>query len=248
VSVGMLKRGAMKHGTPKQGGMEQRIPKRGTDDDGIFNIIACGVGGQGVVLMSNVVGEACVLSGRKAESGEMHGLSQRSGSVIIHQRIGENALSPLVSYGEAQAIVALEPMEALRYFFYLEPGGVVITSKTLVHPPNETERIATGEGERYVQYGEIVDAIKTAGAQLVEVDALGLAYDAGSPLTVNVVMVGALSGLPGFPVGKESMLEAVKNTVPPGAVEINIKAFENGFRLCRDTGCHSLKQHANEPR
>jgi indolepyruvate ferredoxin oxidoreductase beta subunit len=202
-----------------------------------FNIIACGVGGQGVVLMSNVVGQACALSGQKAISGEMHGLSQRSGSVFIHQRIGDRALSPLIPYGEADVILALEPMEALRYLFYLKPGGAVITNTEMVHPPNETEEKARGERKKYIRYETVIETIKGTGAKVVEVDALELAYEAGSPLTVNVVMVGALSGLPGFPVGKEAMMEAVKGTVPPKAIETNAKAFENGFSICRDAEC-----------
>jgi len=196
----------------------------------IFNYIACGVGGQGVVLMCNVVGEACALSGKRAISGEMHGLSQRSGSVIIHQRIGENALSPLIPYGEADVVLALEPMEALRYLFYLKPGGLVITNTNLIHPPNETEDLVMKRRERYISYEEVMGAIRKAGAKVKEVDALGLAHEAGNALTVNVVMVGALAASPGFPVEKENMLEAMKSTVPPKAVEVNVRAFENGFQ------------------
>ena len=82
-----------------------------------FNVINCGVGGQGIVLMCNIVGEAGALIGKNVISGEMHGLAQRSGSVFIHQRIGENAISPLIPYGEADVILALETMEALRYLY-----------------------------------------------------------------------------------------------------------------------------------
>ena len=199
----------------------------------IFNLIACGVGGQGVVLMCNVVGEACALSGKRAISGEMHGLSQRSGSVFIHQRIGEKAISPLVPYGEADVILALEPMEALRYLFYLKPGGLVITNSRLIHPPNETEDLVRKKRERYIRYEEVMEAIRSSGAGLVEIDALELAHKAGKALTVNVVMVGALSAAAGFPLGKDEMLEAMKSTVPPRALETNIRAFELGYEAER---------------
>ena len=106
-----------------------------------FNIINCGVGGQGIVLMCNIVGEAGAFIGKNVISGEMHGLAQRSGSVFIHQRIGENAISPLIPYGEADVILALETMEALRYLFYLKPGGLVITNTNFIHPPGETEQL-----------------------------------------------------------------------------------------------------------
>ena len=195
-----------------------------------FNIISCGVGGQGVVLMTNVVGEACALSDREVISGEMHGLSQRSGSVIIHQRMGRDAISPLIPFGEADVILALEPMEALRYLFYLKPGGTVITSINIIHPPNETSDLVHKTRDHYVSYDHILGAIRGTGAKVVEIDAPTLAHDAGSALAENVVMVGALAALPGFPVSREVMLEAVRHTVPEKAVALNEKAFMNGYR------------------
>lgn len=195
-----------------------------------FNIIGCGVGGQGVVLMSNVVGEAGSLCDINVITGEMHGLSQRSGSVIIHQRIGDDALSPLIPYGEADVILALEPMEALRYLFYLRPGGTVITNTNIIHPPNESNDIVMKKKEHFVGYSEVIDAIKSTGAKVVEINALILAHDAGNALTENVVMVGALSASPTFPIEKEVMLRAVRNIVPKKAVATNEKAFENGYQ------------------
>lgn len=194
-----------------------------------FNIISCGVGGQGVVLMTNVVGEACVHSDRNVISGEMHGLSQRSGSVFIHQRIGKDAISPLIPFGEADVILALEPMEALRYLYYLRPGGTVITNTNIVHPPNESSDLVHKKSDRYVTYDEVIGVIRGAGATIIEIDALSLAHDAGNALTENVVMVGALSALDGFPVEKDVMLNAVRSIVPPKAVATNERAFENGY-------------------
>lgn len=196
---------------------------------GSFNMIDCGVGGQGVVLMANIVGEACVSAGLRVISGELHGLSQRNGSVVAHQRIGENAISPLVPYGEADVILALEPMEALRYLPFLKPGGLVITNSNIIHPPMETQRLAKGEQDSYVRYEDILDRIRSSGATIVEIDALDLANKAGNPQTENVVMVGALAASPAFPVGKEHMLVAVKETVPKKALEVNIQAFELGY-------------------
>lgn len=196
---------------------------------GSFNMIDCGVGGQGVVLMANIVGEACVRAGLRVISGELHGLSQRNGSVIAHQRIGEVAISPLVPYGEADVILALEPMEALRYIHFLKPGGLVITNTNIIHPPTETQMLAKGEKERYIGYDRIVERIRSAGARIVEINALELANEAGNPQTENVVMVGALAANPDFPVGKEHMLEAVRDNVPKKALDVNIKAFDLGF-------------------
>ncbi len=195
----------------------------------IFNMIDCGVGGQGVVLMANIVGEACARSGLNVVSGELHGLSQRGGSVIAHQRIGNNVLSPLVPFGEADVILSLEPMEALRYISFLKEGGMVITNTRMDHPPLETQQVAKGEKGSYVTYEEVLDRIRSTDARVVEIDAMDLAKKAGNPQTVNVVMVGALAASPNFPVGKEHMLEAVKDNVPKKALDVNIKAFELGF-------------------
>lgn len=196
---------------------------------GIFNMIDCGVGGQGVVLMANIVGEACARSGLNVVSGELHGLSQRGGSVIAHQRIGNDVMSPLVPFGEADVILSLEPMEALRYISFLKEGGMVITNTKMDHPPLETQQVAKGEKRSYVTYEEVLERIRSTGAKVVEIDAMVLARKAGNPQTVNVVMVGALAASPNFPVGKEHMLEAVKDNVPKKALDVNIKAFEMGF-------------------
>lgn len=201
---------------------------------GTFNIINCGVGGQGVVLMANIVGKGCTIKGINVISGELHGLSQRSGSVVAHQRIGVGAVSPLVPYGEGDVILALEPMEALRYLYYVKPGGTVISSSRIIHPPIETEWLATGRIGGYVKYEEVRSRIVDNGYRLFEIDALDLATRAGNTQTQNVVMVGALSASPDFPVDRSAMEEAVKMTVPGKAVEVNLKAFDLGFQVVRD--------------
>jgi indolepyruvate ferredoxin oxidoreductase beta subunit len=194
-----------------------------------FNMIDCGVGGQGVVLMANIVGEACARSGLNVVSGELHGLSQRGGSVIAHQRIGKDVMSPLVPYGQADVILSLEPMEALRYISFLKKGGLIITNTRMDHPPLETQLLARKEIDSYVTYEEVMERIRSSGARVVEIDAMDLAKKAGNPQTVNVVMVGALSASPDFPVDKDAMLEAVKENVPGKALDVNIEAFELGF-------------------
>ncbi|ASI99050.1 indolepyruvate ferredoxin oxidoreductase subunit beta [Thermococcus celer] len=197
-----------------------------------MNVIYCGVGGQGIVLMSNIVGEACARKGIHVVSGELHGLSQRSGSVIVHQRIGKG-VSPLIPYGEADVILALEPMEALRYIYFLRPGGKVITNTRLIHHPYETESFVKGKLDRYVTYDEIIGKIKESGAELYEIDALKLAEEAGTALAQNVVLVGALSALPEFPIDRDTMLEAVKASVPEKAVDANVRAFELGYEAMK---------------
>ena len=194
-----------------------------------FNILHCGVGGQGVVMMANIIGLACGRSGLKVNSGELHGLSQRSGSVIAHQRIGEDVYSPLIPYGEADVILALEPMEALRYAYFLKDGGSVITNTNVIHPPIETQRLALKQIPAYIDYPAIIGALESAGIKVLGIDALAMARDAGNAQAENVVLVGALSSMKGFPVTKEEMVRSVKSSVPEKALEANLKAFELGY-------------------
>jgi indolepyruvate ferredoxin oxidoreductase beta subunit len=197
-------------------------------------MIACGVGGQGVVMMCNIVGKASAELGRNAISGEMHGLAQRNGSVFIHQRLGPGILSPLVPDGEADVVLSLEIMEGVRHLHFLKPGGTVLSNTRLIHPPGESQFLVSKKIEKYVTHEEVVGAYEEAGARLIQVDALGLANEAGNPLTENVVMVGALTALPEFPLGSDVVLEALKAIVPPTKVDVNIKAFESGRAVCTD--------------
>ncbi len=192
------------------------------------NIILCGIGGEGLVLLSNIIGETCRIAGENVISGEMHGLAQRSGSVIVHMRIGDEVLSPLIPPGEADVIVSLEVMEALRYIHYLKPGGTVITNKRLVHPPGETLDLVLRKIERYVEYEEVLEAIKSNDANVVEVNALSLAKKADEVRAQNVVLLGALSASLSGSIPMKSFLDAVEETVPKKAVESNVKAFELG--------------------
>ncbi len=192
------------------------------------NIILCGIGGEGLVLLSNIIGEACRLAGENVISGEMHGLAQRSGSVIVHMRIGDEVLSPLIPPGEADMIVSLEVMEALRYLHYLKPGGTVITNRRLVHPPGETHDLVMGNVKKYVEYDEVLDAIKGADADVIEIKALSLAKKAGEVRAQNVVLAGALSNALEDKISRDSFLQAIRGMVPEKAVDDNVKAFELG--------------------
>ena len=199
-----------------------------------YSIIHCGVGGQGIILMAHIIGEACAIQGLPVVAAEDHGLSQRSGSVMVHQRLGLRAPSPLVPEGEGDMILALEPIEALRYFYYLKPGGRVITSTNIIHPNNESQALVMKQKPKYIGYKDIIKTLKDAGASVIEIDALGLAKKAGTSMAENVVLVGALTASPCFPIDKEVMVEAVRRLVPPKALEVNLKAFELGFRSVKE--------------
>jgi len=182
------------------------------------DVLIVGVGGQGVILASNVLGEACLAEGRPVKAAETHGMAQRGGSVECHVRIGGEQ-GPLIPPGGADVIMAFDLLEALRYRHYLAPKGALVVNRQMVVPTSA-----------FMQ-GLTVPTIDDALAKLQEMDlcpldADALALEAGSPLTQNIVMVGAAS--PHLPLSAESLKAAVKRSVPPKTVEANLKAFQLG--------------------
>jgi len=131
-------------------------------------------------------------------------------------------------------ILSLEPIEALRYFYFLKPGGRVITSTNIIHPNNESQSLVMMQKAKYIQYKDIIKRMKDAGASVIEIDAQGLAKEAGTSMAENVVLVGALTASPCFPIDKDVMVEAVKRLVPPKAVDMNLKAFELGYKAFQE--------------
>src|SRR5512139_3859564 len=121
-----------------------------------LNIFICGVGGQGLVLLTSVIGDACAKRSRKVVTGEMYGLSQRSGAVSVHLRIGEDVFSPLIPYGGADILLALEAIEALRYLEYLKKDGIVLMNKRIMHPPVETAKLVAAKGTKYITVADVV--------------------------------------------------------------------------------------------
>ena len=128
-----------------------------------YNIIFTGVGGQGLMLISSILGKAAVDSGLYVMTGEQHGLAQRSGSISVHFRIGK-PISPLVSYGKADLMLAMEPTEALRYIEYLRDGGVIITSKRIMPAPSETGTVALDK-KKATKYFSMDEIEKNSGTQ-----------------------------------------------------------------------------------
>jgi indolepyruvate ferredoxin oxidoreductase beta subunit len=192
------------------------------------NIFLCGVGGQGLVLMTTVIGNACAKSGKKVVTGEMYGLSQRSGAVSVHLRIGEDAFSPLIGYGDADILVALEAIEALRYVEYLKKDGVVLMNKRIMHPPIETSKIIATKGARYITVENIVSKLRNWTPNIAVIDALKLARESGNVYTENTVFLGCLSALEVFPVEENYIRESISEAVPKKTIEQNLKAFDLG--------------------
>jgi indolepyruvate ferredoxin oxidoreductase beta subunit len=188
-----------------------------------------GVGGQGLMLLSIIIGEACTMRGVKVVVQEQHGLAQRSGSISAHVRLGD-AYSPMVPIGEADMVVAMESTEALRYVEYLKTGGAVVMNKRIMNPVIETSELVKRRKEnlRYVTLGQVVEQLRKRTDRVWAIDANALAEEAGNPRTENVVLLGAASRAEGFPLPRDALVEAVKKAVPERTVAANLAAFDLG--------------------
>ena len=190
----------------------------GEEMSGSYDLLIVGVGGQGTILASNIIGEACLAEGRKVRSAETHGMSQRGGSVETHIRIDEE-FGPLISAGTADLIISFDLLEAVRYSHFLKDGGIIVSGKNIVVPTS------TFQQGLEVPSGESLEAM-LSGIKYHIIDAESAAKEAGSLLSQNIVMLGAASHY--LPLKPGSLLSAVKKLVPPKTIEINTKAFEIG--------------------
>jgi indolepyruvate ferredoxin oxidoreductase beta subunit len=188
-----------------------------------FDILIVGIGGQGTILASNILGEACLMEGRHVKGAETHGMAQRGGSVESHIRI-DGLFGPLIPPGHADLLISFDILEALRYSHYVKKGGKMVVNHHLVLPTSVFMQNLVVPSE-----DEIIAALKKHSLCLLDADKI--AEEAGSPLSQNVVMLGAASL--SIPLKPESLLEAVKGLVPKKTVEINAKAFEMGREFGR---------------
>ena len=183
------------------------------------NIMIVGVGGQGSLLASKLMGRALLLEGYDAKVSEVHGMSQRGGAVVTYVRYGDKVYSPIVDVGQAELIVSFELLEAARWLNHLAPGGRIVTNTQRIDPVP----VIVGA----VKYPEdLVEKMKATGAEVDAIDALAIAEEAGSTKTVNIVMMGRLSKY--FPFSKETWVKALEETVPEKFLELNRRAFEAG--------------------
>ena len=171
----------------------------------VKSVIIVGVGGQGTLLASRILGYAMMNEGFDVKVSEVHGMSQRGGSVVTYVRYGEKVASPVIETGEADVVLAFEQLEAARFLPYLKAGGTLVTSTQRIDPMP----VITGVAE----YPEgLLEAISGKGVKLLAVDALSLAEQAGSAKAVNVVLIGAMAR--GMDVEKEIWLNALEHCVP----------------------------------
>lgn len=184
------------------------------------NIMIVGVGGQGTLLASKMLGYVLLNQGYDVKVSEVHGMSQRGGSVVTYVRYGEKVYSPVIDKGEADVILSFEKLEAARWLEYLKPGGKVIVNTQEMEPMP----VITGAK---VYPDNLVEKMQAVGADVDAKDFLALANEAGSSKAVNIALMGRLSVY--FPeISDEKWQEAIAANVPPKFLELNKKAFELG--------------------
>ena len=196
--------------------------------NGDLSIIIVGVGGQGTLLASKFLGNAAMLSGRDVKVSEVHGMSQRGGSVVTSVKIGEKVYSPVIDRGEADYMLSFELCEAARWLPYVREGGTVITSTQEIIPMS----VILGQAE---YPDNLLAALSKSSAKLLHLDALRTAEDCGSIKAVNIVLCGVLSALIDG-IGDEIWLKALKATVPEKFYAVNEKAFLAGREYALKNG------------
>ncbi|MBI4619611.1 MAG: indolepyruvate oxidoreductase subunit beta [Desulfobacterales bacterium] len=191
--------------------------------DSNTNILAVGVGGQGIILASEILTYALMNAGYDAKKSEVHGMSQRGGSVNTHIRFGKKVYSPVIKEREVDILFAFEQLEALRYFGFLKPGAMVILNNHTVNPPS----VSLGIDE---YPGDVPQTIKKRFPNFHLVNGLDLALKIGNSRTANIVLLGVLSKY--IKVEENSWIDAISKVFPEKLININIEAF----RLGREEG------------
>lgn len=185
-----------------------------------YNILIVGVGGQGTLLASRILGAYADLAGMDCKLSEVHGMSQRGGSVVTHVRLGNKIYSPIIAEGGADVILAFEKLEALRWRHYLKADGVIIANEQEIPPMP----VIMGAAE-YPK--DIITKILSEGKRVISLDALALAESAGNSRAVNTVMLGVLAKILKFNIS--DFYKALELSVKPALFEVNKKAITLGY-------------------
>jgi len=193
-----------------------------------FNILITGVGGQGVILMSELLGQAAVADGLRVRGSEILGMAVRGGSVTSAIRIGDNVYGPLIPTGKCNALIGMEPSEALRNIAYLSKSSLVLLNTAVTIPFT----VSIGESS-YPSLEEMLRQLGKASDRIIQLDAAKTAEKAGSRLATNIVMLGALFGTEQLPIKIATIKETIQARFPAKVAPVNIKAFDLGYEACR---------------
>lgn len=192
-----------------------------------YDILITGVGGQGQVLASRLIGAAAILEGHSVRTGETIGMSQRGGSVVSHVRIGGQSKAATVPFGHANLIIGLELCETVRILKRLSPEGSLIVNNQIINP------VTVSLGMEAYDVSAMEKALQESSKNLILLDGALLAQESGSVKAVNVVLLGAAVGAGYLPLSKDSFLTAIRETLPVKFHDLNSKAFESGFLHAR---------------
>ncbi len=182
-------------------------------------IIFCGVGGQGILLASEITAFALMAAGFTVKKSEVHGMAQRGGSVVAHLRYGQEVYSPLIGQGAADFILSLEKMETARYLNFMHEQTQIVASTHQIAPP----AVAMGQASYPV---DVLEQLRGKGLALLSIDSFAIARELGEVRAANVVLVGALSTF--LPVAEKTFIEVMKSNLPARILELNLRAFAAG--------------------
>jgi indolepyruvate ferredoxin oxidoreductase, beta subunit len=185
----------------------------------VTNILIVGVGGQGTLLASRVMGNLGLQLGHDVKLSEVHGMAQRGGSVVTHVRFGDKVYAPVIDAGQADIILAFEKLEAYRWMHFLKKGGKMFVNDQTISPMP----VVIGTAE----YPKGINEKISDKADVIYIDALKIAKEAGNKKAVNIVLIGVLAN--NMDIEKDVFIAAIKSTVPEKFLDINLKAFEMGY-------------------
>ena len=188
-----------------------------------LDVVFCGVGGQGVVVLSDIFCEAALIDGFDVAKAEIHGMAQRGGSIVAHARLGEKVQAPLIERGRADVVLGFEMLETARSMPMLNTDGTVVVNTKYI-PPNVTFDCSA----KSLNVEQLLGIIRERARIVHEVDGIGMALKLGNPLVVNTILLGALSALPENPVKKESYEKAIAGRFNEKYVKVNLQAFQLG--------------------
>ncbi|MFO7773996.1 MAG: indolepyruvate ferredoxin oxidoreductase subunit beta [Dehalococcoidia bacterium] len=193
-----------------------------------FNILITGVGGQGVILMSELLGKAAIADGLSVRGSEILGMAVRGGSVTSIIRVGEDVYGPLIPAGKCDVIIGMEPSEALRNASFLSQSGLVILNTVPIVPFT----VSLGQSI-YPTLEQVLEKLNSITSKIIKLDANQTAREAGSLLAANVVMLGALFGTELLPLKTTTVKEIIEARFPAKVAPVNIKAFDLGYQVCQ---------------
>jgi indolepyruvate ferredoxin oxidoreductase beta subunit len=192
----------------------------------ITNVFMAGVGGQGIILAGDVVSEAAMLMGHSVRKSEVHGMAQRGGSVTCQVRFGEDVYSPLIRRGEADVLLGMERLEALRYRDYLRPGGTALVNDQRIDPS-----MLMWSKSPYPE--DVVGMLEQRAGRVVLVPAHRIAEELGNLKVVNAIMLGALSVE--LDLDEDVLISSIEKRIPAKYLELNIRGFGKGRQAALDS-------------